>query len=114
MRCDIWEEKIRRKEPPRDCSCRGPISYEKLCDQRRSSLFGSQAQAPRPHPSGDATKMTTIYDPIDTTGGVAQAPDTANSHTSDGPVSWRVSWSYWQGGAAGWPPQARKTGGASR
>jgi hypothetical protein len=43
-----------------------------------------------------ATKMATIYDPIDTTGGVAQAPDTAK-FTSDGPIAWRLSWSFWLG-----------------
>jgi hypothetical protein len=118
--------------------------------------------------------MATIYFLADTTGGVSRAADTANNHTSDGPVAWRLSWSFWLGyatktrkskpehldftsregaeaakadlirrytavvacvspvhvaapirereyaarqekitGAASWPPQARKTGGAS-
>jgi hypothetical protein len=38
--------------------------------------------------------MATIY-VLATTGGVA--PDTANNHTSDSPIAWRLSWSFWLG-----------------
>jgi hypothetical protein len=41
--------------------------------------------------------MATIYDLADTTRGVSRAPDTANNHTSDGPIAWRLSWSFWLG-----------------
>jgi hypothetical protein len=41
--------------------------------------------------------MAKIYDLADITGGVSRAADTANNHTSDGPVAWRLSWSYWLG-----------------
>jgi hypothetical protein len=83
MRCDIWEEKIRRKGTPAQCARRGPKGYENFYEQRRRSLFGLQSQAPRLTQVEIATKMTTIYDLADTTGGgVSRAPDTANSHTS--------------------------------